>query len=300
MTALNLDHLHTFCLVARYGSFSSAANLLGLSQPAVSQQIRQLEQWFATRLLERTARGMKPTPAGQVLLELSPQLEHIVADIQAQVANCSGIARGIVSLGMGATACIHLMPPVLQALRQSHPQLTVSIRTGNTQEIIRAVEENRLDAGLVTLPADSRNIALTPLCDDEFFAIGPYEEARDKVLSPLTPETLSQHPLIIFEPGSSTRKCIDGWFSEAGFGLQPVMELGSIEAIKSLVRAGMGYSIVPAMAITQPEPGITSQPLTPRLSRTLALALRQDKPLNHGMNALLSALKNAVLPVNPV
>ncbi|WP_226572520.1 LysR family transcriptional regulator [Mangrovibacter yixingensis] len=296
MAALNLDHLHTFCLVARYGSFSSAANILGLSQPAVSQHIRQLEQWFATRLLERTARGMKPTPAGLLLLELAPQLEHIVADIQTQVTNCSSIARGVVSLGMGATACIHLMPPLLQALRQSHPQLTVSIRTGNTQEIIRAVEENRLDAGLVTLPADSRNISLAPLCDDEFFAIGPSEEVQ---AAPLTPGVLSKQPLIIFEPGSSTRKCIDSWFAEADHELQPIMELGSIEAIKSLVRAGMGYSIVPAMAITQPEPGITCWPLMPRLSRTLALALRQDKPLNHGLNALLNALKTAVLPVNP-
>ncbi len=298
MSSLNLDQLQTFCQVARRGSFSAAADSLGLSQPAVSQQIRQLETWFGVRLLERTARGMKPTAAGTVLLSQVPPLEEMLFQLHNRVSDCAEQAVGQVSIGTGATVCIHLMPPVLQALRQTHPQLTVSVRTGNTLDILRAVEENRLDGALVTLPADSRQVALTPLFDDDFVVICP-PDAPDNAAIPFTPACLSALPLIIFEPGSSTRKCIDTWFSQSGEIITPVMELGSIEAIKSMVNAGMGYSIIPRMALA----GIAARPLSPPLSRTLALALRHDKPVGRGLRALLQQLENTLVqytghPVN--
>lgn len=300
MSSLNLDQLQTFCQVARRGSFSAAADSLGLSQPAVSQQIRQLEAWFGVRLLERTAKGMKPTAAGAVLLSQVPPLETVLFQLHSRVSACAEQAVGQVSLGTGATVCIHLMPPVLQALRQSHPQLTVSVRTGNTLDILRAVEENRLDGALVTLPADSRQVALTPLFDDDFVVICP-PDAPNNAETACTPAHLSTLPLIIFEPGSSTRKCIDNWFSEAGVIISPVMELGSIEAIKSMVSAGMGYSIIPRMALA----GAAARPLSPPLSRTLALALRHDKPVGRGLRAVLQQLENTLAqradrPVNLV
>ena len=166
MTTLNLGQLATFRLVVQRGSFSAAADLLGLSQPAVSLQIRQLEQFLQARLIERTGRGVKATAAGLALLTHGERIEQAVDEAIRAVAAFSHDVSGTITLGMGATACIHLLPPLLQQLRQEHPLLRVGVTTGNTLEIVRAIEENRLDLGLVTLPAAGSALAIAPVMDE--------------------------------------------------------------------------------------------------------------------------------------
>ncbi|WP_218802705.1 LysR family transcriptional regulator, partial [Klebsiella quasipneumoniae] len=251
MTTLNLGNLATFRLVVQRGSFSAAADALGISQPAVSLQVRQLEQFLQTRLLERTGRGIKATAAGMALLAHSEQIDRAVNSAVQSVSAFSQEVNGSLTLGTGATACIHLLPPLLQHLRQQHPLLTVGVTTGNTLDIVRAVEENRLDLGLVTLPVQGRSLAVTAVVDEEFVVIHPSHEAG--IPAVCTPEELQALPLIAFEAGSGTRDLIDRWFRSAGLAVTPVMQLGSIEAIKRMVRAGLGYSIVPRMAVEQAE-----------------------------------------------
>ena len=123
MTTLNLGHLATFRLVIQRGSFSAAADLLGISQPAVSLQIRQLEQFLQTRLVERTGR-IKATPAGQALLLHEERIQQAVDEAVRSVSEFSHDVSGTVTLGTGATACIHLLPPLLQ-LRSDYPLLKV-------------------------------------------------------------------------------------------------------------------------------------------------------------------------------
>ena len=121
MTTLNLGHLATFRLVVQRGSFSAAADVLGLSQPAVSLQVRQLEQFLQTRLIERTGRGIKATAAGMALLAHGDNIERAVSAAVQSVSEFNREISGAITLGTGATACIHLLPPVLQQLRQAHP-----------------------------------------------------------------------------------------------------------------------------------------------------------------------------------
>ncbi|PNS09871.1 LysR family transcriptional regulator, partial [Mixta theicola] len=132
MANLNLDYLATFRLVVSRGSFSGAAEALSLSQPAVSLQIRQLEQALQVRLIERTSRGVRPTPAGLTLVEHSMKIDAVVSTAVESVCLHSDEITGTVTVGTGATACIHLLPPLLQQLRQAHPLLKVDVRTGNT------------------------------------------------------------------------------------------------------------------------------------------------------------------------
>ena len=260
MTTLNLGNLATFRLVVQRGSFSAAADILGLSQPAVSLQVRQLEQFLQTRLIERTGRGIKATAAGMALLAHGDNIERAVSAAVLSVSEFSREISGAITLGTGATACIHLLPPVLQQLRQAHPLLTVGVTTGNMLDIVRAVEENRLDLGLVTLPA---------------------------------------LPLIAFEAGSGTRELIDGWFRASGRDISPVMQLGSIEAIKRMVRAGLGYSIVPRMAVAHHDDrqGLRVQSLTPVLHRQLGVVMRQDKILSKGIGEMLRLLREVQFTV---
>lgn len=290
MTTLNLVHLATFRMAIRRGSFSAAADALGISQPAVSLQIRQLEQFLQTRLVERTGRGINATAAGQALLAHGERIELAVDEAIRSVSAFSHEVCGTITLGTGATACIHLLPPLLQRLRGDYPLLRVAVTTGNTLDIVRAVEENRLDMGLVTLPAGGRALDVTPVMDEEFVFIASL--AQQEAFSGLTPEVLQTQPLIAFESGSGTRTLIDAWFEAGGFTIAPVMQLGSIEAIKRMVRAGLGYSIVPRMAVKQASDreGLDVQSLTPVLQRRLAVVMRQDRVLSKGIAGVIRML----------
>lgn len=291
MATLNLDHLVTFRMVISRGSFSGAAEALGISQPAVSLQIRQLEQVFQVRLIERTSRGIKPTPAGMTLSEHSMKIDAAVGAAVESVSLHSDEITGTVVVGTGATACIHLLPPLLQQLRLRHPLLKVDVRTGNTSDIVRGVEENRIDIGLVTLPAAGKCLSVSPLGTDEFVVIMEKDLSR-RTAKPLSPDDLLPLPLIIFEPGSGTRSLIDEWFRDAGYAARPVMELGSIEAIKRMVRAGLGYSIVPRMAVDVMEEreGLSLHSMVPPHYRTLGTIMREDRIVSRGINEVLKQL----------
>ncbi|KPY12593.1 Regulatory protein, LysR:LysR, substrate-binding [Pseudomonas savastanoi pv. phaseolicola] len=171
MRRLNLNHLHTFSLVIAHGSFSAAAERLHLTQPAVSLQIRQLEDQLNLKLIERVGKRLKPTSAGTTLLEHIARIDAVVEDALLELSSHASGVAGKVAIGTGATACIHLLPPMLQALRRRFAQLDVRVSTGNTDGILKAVEENRLDLALVTLPASGRSLHITPLLEDEFVAI---------------------------------------------------------------------------------------------------------------------------------
>lgn len=292
MTTLNLGYLATFRLVIQRGSFSAAADVLGISQPAVSLQIRQLEQFLQTRLVERTGRGIKVTAAGQALLVHGERIELAVDDAIRSVSEFNHEVSGIITLGTGATACIHLLPPLLQQLRGDYPLLSVGVTTGNTLDIVRAIEENRLDMGLVTLPVSGRALDVMPVMDEEFVFIVAREQQR--VFNDLTPDVLQAQALIAFESGSGTRALIDGWFAASGYTIAPVMQLGSIEAIKRMVRAGLGYSIVPRMAVEQAadREGLVVGSLAPVLMRQLAVVMRQDKILSKGIAGIIRILQS--------
>lgn len=291
MMTLNLGNLATFRLVVQRGSFSAAADVLGLSQPAVSLQVRQLEQFLQTRLLERTGRGIKATAAGIALLAHSDRIEQAVGAAVQSVSEFNREISGSVTLGSGATACIHLLPPLLQKLHHEHPLLTVRVTVGNTLEVVRAIEENRLDLGLCTLPANGRSLAVMPVLEEEFVCI--FSDGQDELPWSLTPEILQSLPLIAFESGSGTRDLIDGWFLADGREIAPVMQLGSIEAIKRMVRAGLGFSIVPRMAVEHPQDriGLNVQSLTPLLHRQLGIIMRQDKIISKGIAEILRLLQ---------
>lgn len=288
MNSLNLTHLATFRLVVGRGSFSAAADALGLSQPAVSLQIRQLEQTVRARLIERTARGVAATAAGLALLSHSEKISQAVEDALRAVSEASAQVSGQVRIGTGATACIHLLPPVLQNLRETFPLLQVGVSTGNTLDIVRAVEENRLDLGLVTLPVNSRQLAISQCREEEFVFI----RQAGEIAHSTSPEGIHPLALIAFETGSGTRMLIDNWFAASGLMVSPVMESGSIEAIKRLVRAGLGVSIVPRMAVenANDREGLDVCSLTPVLHRQLAIVMRPDKILSKGMAEVVRQL----------
>jgi DNA-binding transcriptional LysR family regulator len=290
MKPINLGQLQTFVAVLKHGSFSAAAHQLDITQPAVSLQIRQLEKRLGTSLIERVGRRASPTAAGSELLAHADQIEAVVATAVDAVTRRATGAMGRVRLGTGATACIFLLPRILKELRQRFPLLEITVTTGNTPDIVKAIEDNVLDIGLVTLPAAGRAFDITPVLNDEFVVIAPPEL---KLPARMSAAALATQPVLLFEPGGNTRKITDVWFAASGVALKPVMSLGSVEAIKQLVAAGLGCAILPAMAVgsARDRGHLVVRPLSPRLQRTLAVVIRRDKRLHAGLGDLLRALK---------
>lgn len=295
MKALNLDYLRTFLHIIELGSFSAAAERLSLTQPAVSLQIRQLEKRLGVRLIERIGRRARPTAAGAELAAYAGEIDQLSARAIEEVGRHATGAIGRVRVGTGATACIFLLPPVLKDLRRKFPSLQITVSTGNTPEIVKAVENNTIDVALVTMPAAGRMLEFTPLLDDEFVLIAP---PSMKLPARLTPQGLSSLPVLLFEPGGNTRRIVDEWFTRSLVDLKPVMSLGSVEAIKELVRADLGCAILPGMAVRHGthRKGLSVRSLTPRLQRTLALVIRRDKPLHRGLREVVTALKQLSQP----
>jgi DNA-binding transcriptional LysR family regulator len=289
MRNINLDHLHTLSQVIALGSFSAAAAQINLTQPAVSLQIRQLERRVGLRLVERVGRRAMPTEAGRELLSHAKRIEAALAEALEAMAHRSQGVVGRVLLGTGATACIYLLPPMLSELRRRFPALEIIVRTGNTPEILRLLEENVIDIALVTLPAPGRSFEVTPLLDDEIVAVFPPGTTPPVAV---TPSSLAKQPVLVYEPGGNARRVVDEWFREAGLGLKPVMELGNVEAIKQLVGAGLGCGLLPRLAAASEAlpAGVVAHPLYPVLRRRLGIVMRRDKVPDRSLREVTSAL----------
>lgn len=291
MRGLNLDHLRVFLDVIELGSFSAAAERHGLSQPAVSQQLRQLERRYGLHLAERVGRRVTATAAGQELLVFARRIAAVESEVDRTMQSYASGVGGRVLLGTGGTACTYLLPSLLADLRRRFPDLDVVVRIGNTADVLRGVEDNVLDLGLVTLPVRGRMLQATPVLDEDFVAIFPAGETN--IPARATPADLARRPLVLFEPGARTRRLADDWFEAAGVPVRPVMELGSTEAMKEIVAAGLGCAVLPSLAVTGTgaRQSLAVRPLRPKLRRQLAVVLRHDKPVGRGLRQVVEMLQ---------
>ena len=288
MDTPTLRQLRTFIAVSETGSVTAAARVLHQTQPAASQQLRALERSLRIRLLERAKGRMVLTAAGTAIMEQARHAQEAVEGIAAIAAAYRSGTSGRVHLGTGATACIHLLPPVLATARARMPGLEIIVATGNSPDILRRVQEGALDAGLVTAsPQPVGGLHRIAIRRDPLLALVPMNMAP---ATPLTAEQLAALPLILFEPAGDTRGIIDRWFRQSGLTPRPIMELGSVEAIKVLVGSGLGASVLPRLALGQPVPGALICPLRPPAFRDLALVMRKEKLLERGLRVLIEAL----------
>lgn len=285
-------HLRTLHEVARRASFSRAAEALHLSQPAVSLHVRQLEQLLRLPLLERVGKRAVATPAGEVLLRHAERVFAELAAARQAVERLRGVVAGRIRLGTGATASIHLLPPLLRRLRGRYPELELIVVTGNAAAMTAAVAKNELDVAIVTLPVRGRELAVSPFFTDPLVAITAADRPGPR-RGPVGPAELARHPLILYERGGTIRSVIDRWFRQAGHAPRAALELGDGEAIKKMVAAGLGTSIAPAISVRAEvrAGGLRALPLVPALSRRLGVVRRRDKPSSPAMEVFLEAVE---------
>jgi DNA-binding transcriptional LysR family regulator len=286
-------HVRTFQEIVRQASFSRAAESLHLSQPAVSHHIRHLEQAIGARLLERIGRRAFPTPAGDVLLAHAVRAFSELEAARQAIHRLRGVVAGRVRLGTGATASIYLLPDALRRLRARHPELDLAVVTGNSADLAAAVAASELDLAVLTLPVVGRQLVTSPFCTDTQVAIAPRSHAWPR--RGLRPADLADAPLILYERGGTIRRVIDDWFRKGRVRPRVAMELGNAEAIKRLVAAGLGISIVSAVSVrAETRAGsLIARSLAPPLRRRLAVVRRRDKAASPALDAVLAALGRA-------
>jgi DNA-binding transcriptional LysR family regulator len=287
-----LRQLMTFLSAVDSGSVTSAAKLLHLSQPAASQQLRDLERVLGVRLLDRAKGKIIPTRAGEAILAAARRTQSAAEDIVAAAAEFRDGEAGRVRLGTGATACTYLLPDILARVKRRMPRLEVTVATGNTGDMLDRLEAGALDVALVTRPVRAgRSMVQTRLMGDPLVALVP--KAFAPAAAAIGAAQLARLPLILYEAGSNTRTVVDAWFERAGVAASPIMELGNVEAIKVLVASGLGASILPRLSLGQIARSTVVCPLRPMLARELAYVLRKDKVIDRGLRVLLGELSKA-------
>lgn len=292
---MELTPLRYFRTIAQLGHMTRAAKALGVSQPALSAMLKKLESEVGAALLDRTGRGVALTEAGRVFLgHAEDAIRRADAGVQA-VRELTGLEKGSIRIGAGATATSYLLPPVVSAVRRRHPGLTFYVREAGSNAVAAAVLSGELDLGIVTQPMahpEAGELLVQALVDDELRLIVPpghalHARARGKS-GTFSWRDLAGESVVAFEAGTAVRDMVDRASHKANVGLHVVMELRSIESIKQMVAAGIGVGFVSRFALDEPDhngknPGARStdgQGLAcreGRLSRELVLIRRRDR-----------------------
>jgi DNA-binding transcriptional LysR family regulator len=249
---LDPRRLETFRVVATTGQVSAASRLLRLSQPAVTAQVRQLEQDCGRPLLVRTARGVRLNEAGRILLEYA-QRHHRLLDEAALAVAGEEAPRGELALAASTTVSSYVMPGLLASFLREHRGVQVRLEVGNTEQVLTWVSEGRVPLGLVEGHARASRIRLEPYLDDELVPVVAATQAPPELARVRTVEQLRQAPLLWREQGSGTRAVLERALKRAGVrsrGPGPEdLQLGSTEAIKGAVSAGLGVGFLSRWSI---------------------------------------------------
>jgi DNA-binding transcriptional LysR family regulator len=276
MRSLNLDQLRALTTVAEQRSFSAAARQLHLTQPAISLQIKTLEERFGVRLIERLGKQAHATEAGRDLIAAAERILGACDEAERLMRRYRDGWLGRVSLGTINTVFSYDLPPVLRRLRKEHPGVELQIINLPTSESVEGILQNRLDIAIITLPVESRQLRITPLRDEQMVAICP--RSMGDVPDVVTPAYAATKPLLMEHERAASHGLVTRWLDQARVQASVPMRLGSIEALKSAVAADLGMSIIPEIAARADDPDMVVRPLAPPLPSTIALIEHASKP----------------------
>ena len=273
--------LQVFHAVARQLSFTKAAEALFMTQPAVTFQIKQLEEHFNTRLFDRGHGRIALTPAGDIVLDYAERILGLSAELDTRLKEMTGQVAGVLLIGASMTIAEFLLPQVLGEFRARHPKVLPRLIVANSETVESRVAEHTLDLGFIEAPSHMPALVSDFCADDELQVLCAPGHPLARLAS-VTPKQLLKHFFISREQGSGTREVTDNYFQNAGIepeSLDTVMELGSPEAIKGLVSSGLGFAIMSRATIAKEVKlgQLVAVPLSPRLMRTLSVVYPKEK-----------------------
>jgi DNA-binding transcriptional LysR family regulator len=246
---MEFDQIETFLAVASSGGFHKAALALRVSQPAVSARIQMLEDSLGARLFVRSRGGVSLSPAGKALRPHAESLLRLVAEARQAVHQEKSESAGVVSIAAGLSISTYLLPDVLKKFRAAQPRVMVSVRSGNSLQVLKMVIDGEVDLGLARslVHPEVETIALR---DDPLILVGhPGHSAAKK--RRLTLQDLESLPLIFYDRGSSDWTLTNGLFRRAGLLPNVVLEVETIEACKRMVLRDLGLGFLPKLSVKE-------------------------------------------------
>ena len=245
--------LQVFHTVARLLSFTKAAESLHMTQPAVTFQVRQLEEYFNTRLFDRTHNRISLTEAGGRVYRYADGIFALYSEMENAVRDLTGEVSGVLMVGASTTVAEYMLPALLGDFKKKYPEVTIRLSVANSDAIVAMVENNSIDLGVVESPVHNKNLVVeTCRVDQMVLIVPPGHELAGRDSVPIS--ALLEYPYICREEGSGTREVILDQLKQTSIdstNLDVVMELGSPEAVKGAVEAGMGISIVSRATIAK-------------------------------------------------
>jgi DNA-binding transcriptional LysR family regulator len=247
---MEIGQLRAFLAVVETSSVTRAAEMVGLTPGAVSQQLRALAIELGTELFVRTGKRIAPSPEAHRLAEHARSILLQVDRIRQECENDpSGDTRPF-HFATGATALIYRLGTPLRTLRKRFPQTEIHVTVAPTEEIVTGLLSRRFDLGLISMPVTEEKLTILPLFEEELLGLRPTPPGahRAKAIR-LQPAELAQAPFLLYPKRSNMRYIIDAFFQSIGINPRVAMEADDTEAIKRLVEAGFGYSILPEYSL---------------------------------------------------
>ncbi|PKO53697.1 MAG: LysR family transcriptional regulator, partial [Betaproteobacteria bacterium HGW-Betaproteobacteria-21] len=261
--------LQVFHAVAKHGSFTRAAEHLFMTQPAVTFQIKQLEEHFNTRLLERGHGHISLTPTGELVLAYAERILGLSDELESRVSELTDELSGAINIGTSTTIAAYWLPRLLESFKRRFPRVVPRVVVGNSQLTEDRVAARDLDIGLIEIVSDQPAVERFSAAQDDLLVIcAPTHPLAQATL--LKAEDLIEHPFITRDPGNAIRELAEQFFEAAGVPMTEInicAELGSLATVKHLAAEGMGYAIASRAAILRDlrEGKLVGIPLEPRL-----------------------------------
>lgn len=283
---VQIQQLQYFVAVADTGHFTNAAAEVGVSQPALSQQIRALEKDIGAVLLHRARGSVGLTDAGEVLLPIARRILSDSDGAYREIRDLGDLRRGRVRLGATPSVCTGLLPVILAGFRAKYPGVDLMLHEAGSRALQSALAEGSLDLALIIdsrLGADP-SLATIPLLVEDLVVVSSLDQPSPAKGSRMAISELKGKPLVMFSPGYDLRDATVGACREAGFEPTLAIEGGEMDAVLEFVGAGIGLAVVPSTVV-----GTRfrrTEILTPALTRTVHMAHRRDMTLPRAARAL--------------
>ncbi len=290
---MQIESLKVFCDLAETESFTKSAQINGITQSAVSQQIGMLERTFKSLLIERSKKKFRLTREGEILFDFSKQIIQLYDSCQHSIQEVKEIVSGTIRLATIYSIGLHDLPPYLKFFLKTFPTVNVHVEYRRANQVYDDVLSNVVDLGLVAYPMKDSKLEIIPLRKDKLVLIC-HPQHPFGTLKGIRLAALEGQKFIGFEPDIPTRKAIDKILKDQGVQVQTVMEFDNVETVKRAVEIDAGLSIVPLATVSQEVSKQTLHPIDLEdgdFHRPLAAIYKKGKILSPAMKQFITTLK---------
>ena len=297
---MEIAQLRSFCAIIEEQSYSKAAKKGFISQPAISMQIKALENGLDEKLIQRSRNRIVLTEAGKILYQHAKLILLEIDQAKQKIEEIKGLKRGHLRLGCSDTVSHYLLPPLLSDFLNKFPGMDVTIQNKPTSQTVEMLLDHTIDIGIVTLPVKSISLNIQVLFEYEEIAVSCAEMSNQKS-GRMSFKQLVQHRLLVLERGTRSRSLLEAEFEKRGDSPESLMEFGSVDVQKKFAEIGFGVAIIPDFAI---DPKLTESTLkTYKIKgnpkKQIGWAVRSNQPLPPITDAFLTDLTRFLADFTP-